>query len=352
MLLTPRARASRPFFKASYQALTNLSSNELWHEDLAALTGGFLREQCGTGLARYPDLPNALAAYRAQMPAGQAVTLLPGADCGLRELAQLFCGTGFAVAPRDSYPAFGHGVAMAGARLLEIEAESTADLAAGMAACIAERGPCLVCIADPDGITGAELARAQRGAIEGAVVAGGGLLIWDEAYGCFGGQDPLAPPPANPNVLVLRSFSKSHGVAGLRLALLFGAQALIDTVEAARAINANSALSLAFLDWALRHRPAYQAIARDVAARRATFARSVRRADPRVACPPGHGNFQYLRFADARAPRELASTLRQRDIVVRGFAEASPAHRASLRVTIGPPDALEAVLAAIREQGA
>ena len=73
----------------------------------------------------------------------------------------------------------------------------------------------VVVLNSPNNPTGSVL---PEGAVERILAETGALVVCDEAYQDFGG--PTAPLPApHPRVVVLRTFSKAMGMAGLRFGL-------------------------------------------------------------------------------------------------------------------------------------
>ena len=60
----------------------------------------------------------------------------------------------------------------------------------------------------------------QRRSLERILKATPGLVFLDEAYHEFSGQTALTLLPANPNLIVLRTFSKAMSMAGLRFGYL------------------------------------------------------------------------------------------------------------------------------------
>lgn len=66
-----------------------------------------------------------------------------------------------------------------------------------------------------------------------ALAARRSLLIVDEAFADFEPQDSLAPHLPLPGVVVLRSFGKAYGLAGLRLGFALAAPALAARIRAA-----------------------------------------------------------------------------------------------------------------------
>ena len=66
-----------------------------------------------------------------------------------------------------------------------------------------------------------------------ALAARHALLVVDEAFAEFAPQDSLAPHMPLPGVVVLRSFGKAYGLAGLRLGFALAAPALAARIRAA-----------------------------------------------------------------------------------------------------------------------
>jgi cobalamin biosynthetic protein CobC len=75
----------------------------------------------------------------------------------------------------------------------------------------------------PDALIGLAETMAERG----------GLLIIDEAFADMEAELSMAPKAGMPGLVVLRSFGKFFGLAGLRLGFAFGPAGLIDRLEAA-----------------------------------------------------------------------------------------------------------------------
>jgi histidinol-phosphate aminotransferase len=69
----------------------------------------------------------------------------------------------------------------------------------------------------------AELARAYRG-----------LLVVDEAYAPFAREHAVALIQQLPNVCVVRTFSKSHALAGIRCGYLIGSPSLVELLDRLR----------------------------------------------------------------------------------------------------------------------
>lgn len=88
------------------------------------------------------------------------------------------------------------------------------------------QGPRILFICNPNNPTGTLLPPAS--VLELARSAPDTLVVVDEIYARFAGATTLPQATSLDNVLVLRSLSKSHGLAALRVGFAIGAQALVE----------------------------------------------------------------------------------------------------------------------------
>jgi histidinol-phosphate aminotransferase len=183
-------------------------------------------------------------------------------------------------------------------------------------------------------------------AVEALARAVHGVLVVDEAYVDFARATALPLVDRCENVVVLRTFSKSFSLAGLRVGLAFGPPALLAGMRVVKDSYNLNRLSQAAAEAALADLPAMEA---NVARIRAT--RAVLR-DGLVALGfavlPSEANFVLAR----RPGVDLAPTARAlaaRDILVRHFPV--PELCDALRVTVGTDDEVATLLAALRDLG-
>lgn len=175
----------------------------------------------------------------------------------------------------------------------------------------------------------------------------GHALILDEAYCDFGGQSLAGRVNELDNLLVVRTFSKSHALAGLRVGYALGSPELIDGLERMRdSFNSYPVDSLAqAAARASIEDEAYFARTRDaIIATRERFSDGLRELGFDV--PDSRANFLFPRHARADAKALLAG-LRERGILVRYFDK--PRLNDRLRITIGTDEQMDAVIEALRE---
>lgn len=171
-----------------------------------------------------------------------------------------------------------------------------------------------------------------------------GVVLVDEAYAEFAGTNLAATAPARDGMLVLRTFSKAFGLAGLRVGFAVGARALIAELEKARGPFAVTAASERAAQAVLEHDVPW------VMARVAEL-REVRDWFAAALCDGGHAplpsaaNFVLVPVADAVGAH---AALRARGILVRHFISLAGIGGA-LRISIAPRPVMQRVLDAMRE---
>ena len=173
---------------------------------------------------RYPDMAStdliaAIAAFVGVDPSNIAVGT--GSVGILGQIIQSTCDAGdevvFAWRSFEAYPIV---AALAGAVSVRVPVDADQRHQLGlMAAAVTERTR-VVILCSPNNPTGTVLHRAELEEFLAAVPRDV-LVVLDEAYLEFV-RDPEAPDAvevwrANPNVMVLRTFSKAYGLAGLRV---------------------------------------------------------------------------------------------------------------------------------------
>ncbi len=185
------------------------------------------------GDAQSWELRAALADHHGVAP--DEILVGAGIDALLGNAVRMLAGPGDAVvSSRGAYPTFNYHVAGFGASLQAVPYCGDAeDPDAILAKMIETRAP-LGYFANPDNPMGSWYgAETVQRLIEG--IPDGAVLVLDEAYIEFA-PDGTAPPinPADPRVLRMRTFSKAHGMAGLRIGYTIAHRDLITGLNKVR----------------------------------------------------------------------------------------------------------------------
>lgn len=239
------------------------------------------------------------------------------------------------VTSAGAYPTFNYHVTGYGGRLefVPYRADGHNDLAALVAAARRHHAK-LLYLANPDNPSGTFLDRAEvEAALDG--LPEGCLLVLDEAYAEFAPPGELTPlDGADPRVIRLRTFSKAHGMAGLRLGYGIAAAALIATFQKIRLHFGVGRLSqvaaLASLD-----DPDFAAnVVRQVAEGRRDYEALAR--DHNLAFIPSLTNFVAIDLESAENSIRMVALLEQRGVFVR--RPGVPPLDRFVRVSVGTPE--------------
>jgi histidinol-phosphate aminotransferase len=307
-----------------------------------------------TGVNRYPDpQPAALRESLAALYGVQPAQLLVGrgSDEGIDLLVRALCRPAqdaVVIAP----PVFGMYAVCArlqGAPLVEVPLRDGAngfesDLAAIGDAALA-RAAKLVFLGSPANPTGQSIPAADILALARRL-DGHALVVVDEAYVEYSTQPSLcAEVAAVPNLAVLRTLSKAHALAGVRIGALVAAPELIALLRNCQAPYPLPAPCVALALAALQPEVLAQTrtrVAQIVAAREGIAAALASTRGVRHVYP-SQGNYLLVRFDDAEA---AFRALLDAGVVVRDM-RAAPQLDDALRITIGSDDENARLLAAL-----
>ncbi len=256
-----------------------------------------------------------------------------GIDGLLGTIVRAFMDPGdTAVTSAGAYPTFNYHVTGYGGRLefVPYSAEPAND-AEALVETARQIGAKLLYISNPDNPTGSFLGRAASAHILDRLPEDC-IFILDEAYAEFAPQDGLPSiDAADPRVIRLRTFSKTHGLAGMRAGYGIAAPETIAVFDKIRLHFGVGRLSQIAAAAALDDAAFERQVVREVAAGRRDYAELGRSLN--IAALPSHTNFVPFDFeTEARSGRML-SLLEDRGVFVRRPG-AAPLDR-FVRVTVG-----------------
>lgn len=173
------------------------------------------------------------------------------------------------------------------------------------------------------------------------------LVIMDEAYIAFGGKSCMELVNKYDNLLVTRTFSKSHSLAGLRVGFGIGSKEIIDDLNKLKysfnPYNINT-LSIKAAAAAIADNEYYNAnIAKIIKNREYTLTELKKLG---FNCTDSKANFIFA-SSDKFPAATLAAELRKKGILVRYFNKAKIDNY--LRITVGSAEEMQALIGAIKE---
>ena len=247
------------------------------------------------------------------------------------------------VVPQPSFEPYAIGVTLAGARVVPSPlAKYDTDLEDVRRKVTPRTKAVFLC--SPHNPTGTIIRREPLLAFLDALGDDPPLIVLDEAYREFA-DDPEYPDGVSlfvrcPRLIVLRTFSKIAGLAGLRIGYAMGGIDTISRLNRVRApYNVNRLAQVAALA-ALEDQAYLERVRRLVVEERAFLSRELARKG--YAFPPSQANFLLVEVPDAAASR--ARLLKAGILVRDGAAVGFPGH---LRIAVGTHEVNERLLAAL-----
>ncbi|PFG40043.1 histidinol-phosphate aminotransferase [Georgenia soli] len=298
-----------------------LSSNEVPFPILPAVAAAL--SDVGPDLNRYPDmhatqLVEALAAHHGTKP--ERITVGNGSVAVLAHVLTAVCEPGDEVVMAwRSFEAYPIAVQVAGARAVQVPVDDAGrhDLDA-MAAAITDRTRAVL-LCSPNNPTGPALTQSEVRRFLGTVPPGV-LVLLDEAYLEFVRQDDptdgVALVDEHKNLVVLRTFSKAYGLAGLRVGYAVARRRLTTGFRAAATPFGVNSMALAGAVAALNCQDQVRDRVEQVVAERTRVTAAL--AEQGWQIPDPQGNFVWLDLG--RRATAFADAARARGVLVRAFA--------------------------------
>ncbi len=331
----PSARDGGPTYK--------LSSNENPFPPPAAVVRAV--ESAAAAMNRYPDMGNVALyealATRLDVPV-DSLAASTGSVAVLYHLVQAFCEPGDEVVHAwRSFEAYPIAASVCGAVSVQVPltADARHDLDA-MADAVTDRTR-VVLVCTPNNPTGPAVGHASLEAFLRSVPPDV-VVVVDEAYGEFvRGDDPLRALEllrGHANVVVLRTFAKAYGLAGLRAGYLVAHPTVASAVRACSLPFGVSAVAQAAAVAVLGCEDQLLERIEAIVAERDRVVASLR--DQGWEVPDAQGNFVWLPLGEDTA--RFAAAAETAGVVLRPYAPDG------VRVTVGEPPANDLVLEVAR----
>ena len=327
--------------------IAQLASNESpWgpHPDVAEAIA-----RAASATNRYPDPAATLLRTRiaARHEADPAQIAVANGSCEILLAAALaLCEPGAEIVYAwPSFSIYPYLAPLSGAREIRVplDRDDTHDLDAMVAELTAATQLLIVC--NPNNPTATHLPAARIGELLERVPEHVTVIV-DEAYVEFQlDDDPDATVDLRrdfPNLVLLRTFSKVYGLAGLRVGYALCAPAFRAAVDAVRQPFSVNAVAQAAAAEAIRHQDDVASRVERTIVERVIVQEGVRELGLRT--PDSHANFSWIALGDVDEP-ELVAKLAEQGIIVRaGTPLGGPGQ---IRVSYGTPEQNRRFLAAL-----
>jgi histidinol-phosphate aminotransferase len=348
-LIKPSVRNKPGYSLTSPPARRKLNQNEAPFDFPPELKREVLDQAAGQPWQRYPDftprdLHSALAAHYGWVPDGVL------AGNGSNELIQATLAVTLGaddvvVAPSPTFSLYRLLAGVYGARYAPVPLgpDFRFDIDRLIQSARREHARVIV-LNSPNNPTGSAL---PEGAVERILDETDALVLCDEAYQDFGGPTAIPLLARSSRVVVLRTFSKALGLAGLRFGVALAHPAVaLEIAKGKLPYNVNL-ITLTAARVALAHAHLLQMRAREVIASRERFLRRLYRV-PGLTVYPTSANFVLIRCRAVPSESVFKRLYHEYGVLVRDVSRA-PELADCLRISVGTDEDMDAVIHALEQ---
>lgn len=342
-LARPDLRDLVPYAVPHYPGYVKLDANENPYDFAPEVLAQIFQRVGGQTFTRYPDpvaedLRRALAGYTGLEP--RNILAGNGSDELILMLLLTFGTGGRVIITPPTFSMYTIHARIAGAVPVEVPrlADFAPDVPAVISAARAANAK-LVILCSPNNPTGNAVSRDE---VEALLNRTAGLVLLDEAYTEFAGDGCSDLVRRYPRLVVLRTFSKAFGLAGLRVGYLLADPAVItEILKVKQPFNLNAFSQLAALT-VLDHFPVFEERIQKIIADRDELFRRLKEI-PGVEVFPSRANF--LLFRTPLPAGTVYEGLLKHRVLIRNVA--GPGLERCLRVNVGTPGENETFVKAL-----
>jgi histidinol-phosphate aminotransferase len=348
-LIKPTVRAQSAYTLAAPPARRKLNQNESPFDFPPELKREVLERVAAQAWQRYPEFaPPELLALLAEHYRWVADGVLVGN--GSNELIQstlsVSLGAGDrVVAPSPTFSLYRLLTAVLGGHYVPVPLGDGFGFDLDRLIDAAQRESARVIVLNsPNNPTGSAL---PDGAVERILTQTDALVVCDEAYQDFGGPSAIPLLAHSSRLVVLRTFSKALGLAGLRFGLALAHPAVAREIAKGKLPYNVNLMTLAAARTALDHASILAARTREIIEVRDRFVARLRDL-PSLTVYPTAANFVLLRSLSLPAKELCRRLLGGYGILIRDVSEAAQLSEC-VRISIGTSEDMDAVIDALEQ---
>jgi histidinol-phosphate aminotransferase len=343
LLMREDLRTLRPYQPHDYPGAIKLDANEnpyTFPQEAMVEIAALLKD---LGFPRYPD-PVAVALRQdiARYTEVQAEQVLMGngSDELIFNLVMAFGSGGKVIIAGPTFSMYRIHSRIAGAEPIEVPRNDDFSIDPSLILTAVEQTKSrLVMLCSPNNPTGNGTPLVV---IEEILVNTNAVVVVDQAYIEFGGENCIQLLKKYPNLVILRTFSKAFGLAGLRIGYMLGSPAVVNALmRIKQPYNLNSFSQVA-ARVALKHLPQFKDQWQRIISNRNQLIQELSQL-PSLRVYPTDANFMLLQTEmDANV---VHSKLLEDNVLVRKLGSPMPKH---LRISVGTEEENKQLLQAMK----
>jgi histidinol-phosphate aminotransferase len=345
--IKPQVRAIQAYTLAPLRAEVKINQNENPFDMPAAIKEEVLRRLQNRAWSRYPTfVPTELHEKLAAFAGWRADGVLAGNGSNelIQALLTVTVGAGSRVIITEpTFTLYRQLTTVLGGEVVAVPLnESLTFNIPKLASKIVSIKADLTIICSPNNPTGCTIGRRDLTALLRNTE---GLVVVDQAYVEFGGEDHILLLKEHPNLIVLRTFSKAMAMAGLRVGYLLASPALVTEINKAKLPYNLNFFSMMAAEVAIEQFDLLGPLIEKIVSERERLFAALQQIKGLTPIPSA-ANFMLLRTT--MPPKELFEALHARDILVRDVSKY-PMLADYIRISIGSEEENDRLIAALSE---
>ncbi|HPO50539.1 MAG TPA: histidinol-phosphate transaminase, partial [Spirochaetota bacterium] len=196
-------------------------------------------------------------------------------------------------------------------------------------------------LCSPNNPTGTSLSRND---IETIVKSSEGIVVIDEAYIHFGGETAIDLITKYDNIIILRTFSKAFGLAGLRIGFMISNKRLIKELSKVKLPYNLNIFTLITLSEIFNNMNIVEKNIEDILKEKKYLLEELSKLNS-IKIIPSEANFFLVKFEDSNA---VFSRLVKKGILIRDYG-SYPMLENCLRISVGKREENDALINALKE---
>ncbi|NVK18586.1 MAG: histidinol-phosphate aminotransferase family protein [Methylocystaceae bacterium] len=298
----------------------------------------------------YPDLGPLYSKIAEQEGLAQnQITVGAGSDGLIRRIFQAYLSPNdVVVSPDPSYGMYSVWANIFQARHKPVPYNEGPDFQFDLQEILNEikQGARICIVANPDQPTGATLCQNDIRQIAKVAQENNTLFVVDEAYYPFHPETASSLIDEFDNMLVLRTFSKVAGIAGLRVGFAMGHEGLIDPIQKVRSPGEVNSVGAALALYLLNHKDIVDDFRIGVEESRARLIRAALALG--FGSSPCAGNFHLLHCPAGFEPKDIVEELKKFQYLIKGGFKHHGLTRC-IRVTLDMPEVIEPFIKTLQQ---
>lgn len=340
--------------KVSKKGLLNLSSNELLHEKLLEFNKIILSDIELSSFSSYrffyDDIEKA-SSYFGLTP--NEMTLSSGSDNAIKIITEaIIKNTGRLLIPVPNYENYFSYSQLRNINISTIPFDKIANTPKhtvfDITKLLVSTLPSVLVISNPNGFTGEMFSFQDMSDICRLAEEYGHLVIVDEAYSEFGRIDHVNLLKTYNNVIIIKSFSKAFGLAGLRIAAIFSSPTIIEYINKWNVANDISGFTLEIFKKYLDNHSFISQIQNEIITCRDWIISEIQSNYKNINTNNSKANFVLLDLENLEKATEFEEYLKKHHIIIRNLGHINGLE-GFIRMTVGQKKIMEPILSLIQD---